>query len=98
MATYDNGDVIEITALFENAAGTDVDPSAVSFKVQPPNGAAVVTYVYGTDSEVTKSATGIYVLTLQPTVVGRWYYRAIGTGSNKAAEESSFDIRESYFD
>lgn len=93
---YDVGDVIKLTAAFTDG-GTAVDPGTVTFKIRPPVG-DIVTYVYGTDAALTKTATGNYRLDYEPTQHGTYTWRAAGTVTNKAAGEQSFRVRDSVFD
>lgn len=88
---FDVGDVAVITITTTNSAGNAADPSTLVVKVKAPN-AAAVSYTYGTDAELTKTATGLYSLAY-PITVGGWHnVRAITTGS-AAAEPGSFYAR-----
>lgn len=87
----DVGDVASITITTTNAAGNAADPSALTVKVKAP-GAAAVSYVYGTDAELTKSSTGVYVLAYPVTVGGTHHVRAITTG-DAGAEPGQFNAR-----
>lgn len=81
------GDQIKITGTVEIVAtGQDTDPSVVKGWTRNPSG-TVTTYTYGTDGEVTKSATGIYVLTFDVDTAGRWYAGFYSTGTGKAASD-----------
>lgn len=98
---YDKGDrvVISTSTVFQDDEGTAFDPDVVRFRVKPP-GSAAVTYVYGTDSEVTKTATGDYTLTIDVETVGDWYYRIEGEtsgGENRGADEGRFNVVASEF-
>lgn len=97
MDTYDLGKVVRSAVAFTNVAGTAVDPGGVTFKVKSPLG-VITTYVYLTDVEVVKDATGSYHIDLEPDSQGVWVVRWIGTGSNKTASEGSFQMIESQFD
>lgn len=97
--TYDKGDRVEITTstVFQDADGTAFDPQVVRFKVKSPGG-TTVTYVYGTDSEVTKSATGDYTCTIDVDTAGVWTYRIEGEqsdGENRGADEGYFEVLDS---
>ncbi len=92
----DLGDVVRLSVTFTDG-GTAVDPGGVTFKIRPPIG-DIVTYVYGTDAALVRTATGAYRLDYEPTVHGTYQWRAAGTSSNKAAGEQTFRVRDSAFD
>lgn len=94
-ATYDVGDLVQATGTFTDAptGGSAHDPTAVSFTMKEPDGTRT-TYVYGTDAEVVRSATGIYYVNWSATQEGRHYYRWFATGTGQAAEEGSFIVRQ----
>ena len=61
-----------------------VDPSALTIRLFDPTGAEVA-YVYGTDSELTRSAVGRYLLEVPVQISGVWLYQFVsvdpdGTG------------------
>ena len=97
MNSYHIGQVVRIRAAFANSNGSAVDPETVTFKVKSPL-AQVTTFVLGVDEEVEQDSTGNYHVDLEPTIQGVWAVRWIGTGDNKAAGESSFEMIESQFD
>lgn len=86
--TYDIGDVVRMTAAFTQDA-VALDPSGVSFVVKRPDGVKQ-TFVYGTDVEVVKTATGAYRMDYAAVVAGMHWYRVIGTGTGAAAAEDRF--------
>lgn len=94
--SYDVGDVVRVQGVFKNAAGTTVDPTAITFKFQVPDG-TITTYIYGTDAEVVRSATGTYYCDITTTDEGRYSCRWAGTGNNAAAGERYFLVSESVF-
>lgn len=96
MNAYDSGDVVRMSVVFTNQTPVPVDPGAVAVKVKDPLGAKT-TYNYPADG-VVKDSTGNYHKDIEPTIQGVWTYRWEGTISNKGAEESSFQVRESAFD
>lgn len=69
----------------------DTDPTAVTFAIVEPD-ATETEYVYGTDSEVTKQATGIYSFEAPPTQGGKHRGRAVGTGAVGAAVHFTYDV------
>jgi hypothetical protein len=91
VSTKNLGQLLTVTATFENAAGTKVDPSTVKADVTTPDGVAT-TYVFGTDDELTKSSTGIYVLALTVNQAGPWYGRVYSTGTGQDAEHFHVDV------
>ena len=97
MNQYDYGDKVRTTGTFTNAAGTAIDPAVVKFSVKPPSG-TVTTYTYGVDSEVVKSATGIYYIDTDLNEVGNWAVRAWSTGTGQASDETYFSVASSEFD
>jgi len=89
---YDIGDSIRVTCTFTNLAGANTDPTAVKVTVKDPS-AHETKYVYGTDPEVVKSATGIYYIDVTIDEQGRWWFRWDATGALTAAVEESVKIR-----
>jgi uncharacterized protein YfaS (alpha-2-macroglobulin family) len=90
---YDTGDLVRCTGTFATD-GTNVDPTAVLFKVKSPTG-TVTTYTYGTDVQLVKSATGIYYVNVSATENGMYRYRFYSTGTGQAASEGQFRVRDS---
>src|SRR5262245_15769254 len=97
MNVYDAGDVVRIKVTFTDLAGTPIDPGGVIARVKTPLGVKT-TYTYGVDVALVKDSVGNYHIDIEPAIQGIWKYRWEGTISNKGAEESSFQIRESEFD
>lgn len=88
---------LQITTAFRDADGVLVDPTTVTFETISPCG-GTASYVYGTDDEVTKSATGRYAAEIVPDEPGRWFYRWVTTGSGTAIViEGDFLIQDSPF-
>ena len=93
--TYDEGDLVSITAEFTK--GVAIDPTALSIAVKSPNG-TVTTYVYGTNAELVREALGRFRLDVLATAEGYWYYRiASAAAGEQAAEERAFIVRPSVF-
>jgi hypothetical protein len=91
------GTVIRETVTFTNAAGTAVDPDTVTFKTCSPSGQKA-SYVYLTDSNVGKSATGSYYADFTPDKTGRWFYQWSTTGDGTTVvEEGDVLIQSSPF-
>ena len=89
----DEGDVASITILTKNSAGTLADPSTLVVTVQPIRGDSVV-YTYGTSAELTKSATGTYLLKHPVTSGMDLNVRAVTTG-DAGAEPGRIPVRPS---
>lgn len=94
--TYDYGDQVRVTCTFTDLNGSAADPTGITFKWKTPEGTAS-SYVYGTDAELVKSATGIYYVDLPLNVEGVWHYRFEGTGSLVAADEGHLTVKNSVF-
>lgn len=95
MNAYTLGSQIRLTATFE-ISDTATDPTAVTFKVRAPSG-TVTTYIYGTDAQLVKSATGVYYVDYTPAAEGIYAWRMAGTGTCVAAEEQQFTVKDSRF-
>jgi hypothetical protein len=96
METYDEGDLVRVTGTFTNAAGTAVDPAAVTAYCRNPS-RVVTTFVYGTDVEVVRSATGVYYMDINANEPGLWRYGFRSTGSGQGADEHRFYVEGSSF-
>jgi hypothetical protein len=71
------------------------NPTTVTFTTWSPCGTETA-YVYGTDAEITRPATGKYQAAIEPDEVGRWRYRWTTTG-DILATEGDFLIQDSVF-
>jgi hypothetical protein len=86
---------LRLTIAFRDDDGVLVDPTTVTFKTFDPC-CNFVEYVYGTDSEITKLATGRYAADIVPGVSGRWCYVWQTTGAGTTlATEGDFLVQES---
>lgn len=95
--TYEIGDRVRISTEtpFQSAAGVAFDPDVVKFQVKAP-GTATVTYTYGTDTNVTRSATGDYACDIDVDTAETWFYTIIGEttlGQNRGAAQGHFLVR-----
>ena len=91
------GSPIAFTANFQSAAGSDVDPTTVTFWTMDPSRAST-SYVYGTDDEVVRDNAGDYTATVTPDSPGRWFYKWITTGTNLVVvDEGDFLVQDSPF-
>jgi hypothetical protein len=93
---YNIGDVVKIPLLAENTSGTDVDPGTLTLTIKAPGIAAVV-YTYGVDSEIVRTAAGIFYLLYTTTTAGKHYYRWNGTGSNAGTLQGHFYVKANQF-
>jgi hypothetical protein len=82
---YDVGDLVRISAVFKNSAGTATDPTAVSCKIRKSDG-TVTTLVYGTDVALVRDSEGNYHTDISITLKGLWMHKFIGTGAVQATE------------
>lgn len=92
---YDKGDVVRATGSF-TGGGAAIDPDSVSFRVKAPDGTVTV-YVYLTDAELVKEATGVYHVDVDANANGEWFYRWESSGLGQAAAEGRFIVKASAF-
>lgn len=90
---YDKGTTVRCRAEFRDTSDALQDPTTVSVTIRTP-GDVNTTYVYGTDGEVVKSATGMYYIDVDANAHGRWYYRWFSTGTGQAAKEKEFTVSD----
>jgi len=93
---YNEGTLITLTAVFKDTAGTEADPTTVTFRLKKPD-ETVIVYVYGTDAELVKDSTGNYSVGYTPDMGGDFIYRWEGTGAVEVAGESTFSATASSF-
>lgn len=79
--------LVQITITFTDDAGDLADPSTVVFRTESPNGRRA-SYTFGTDAEIQKDSTGIYIADVTPDESGRWSYRWETTGPVFTTEDS----------
>ncbi len=94
--TYTIGQMVRVTATFNDSSGMETNPTSVVAKYRSPNG-AVTSLVYGTDADVVRDSTGIYHIDLLLNAEGVWHYRVEGTGTVTAAAEGWLTAAESEF-
>ena len=87
--TYDIGDLVRVSAVFTNAAGSASD-TTVALKLMKPDGTT-------STPTPTHDSTGNYHYDVSVDQAGKWYYRYEGTGVVQTASEGSFLVRESSF-
>lgn len=92
---------IQLRATFLNESDVVTNPTTVSFLLRSPCGTET-TYVYATDTEISRPSTGIYWgdITPSPNEAGRWRWRvsSTGTGTTTAAEGSFLVLKSSFND
>ncbi len=95
---YFIGSEVRVSVTFTNSAGTAVDPDTVTFRTCSPNNTKA-SYVYGTDTEVSKVSTGNYTADFTPDKAGRWYFRweSTGVGTKTAVESGDLVVQSSPF-
>ena len=92
MATYDLGDLVRITATWQNNLSAAIDPSNVQLIIQNPNGTKS-TFTYSSGA-VIKDSTGVYHYDYIPSSSGTYTYRWEGTGAAIASGQSSFYVED----
>lgn len=91
------GGTLKATCTFTPAGSTTpTDPTTVVAKLSAPDG-TVTTYTYGSSAELTKTSTGVYLLTVTLNAAGLWWVRFTGTGAVKAAEDEAVLVKDSVF-
>lgn len=98
--TVFEGTSMTITGTFKRVSDdAEVDPSSVTATAKDPQGTTTA-YVYGTDSEVSKSATGIYKLTFVPSgtpnAEGNWVVQFEGDAAAPVAavNQDTFTVKK----
>jgi hypothetical protein len=83
------GNVIRLTAEFENESGVATDPTTVILQIKKPDDV--------NEDNITPSnpAVGTYHYDYIPLTSGRYFYKFVGTGGIMAANEGSFLIKGS---
>ncbi len=88
---------LRLTVTFADDNGDAVDPATVTFSTYSPSG-SLTNYVYGTDSEVGKSAVGNYYADIAPDESGRWHFRWKTTGAGTSlVDQGNFIVQASPF-
>jgi len=91
-----NGTSVKVRGLFRNASDALTDPTTVVFLYKDPRG-QTTRYVYGTDSELTKNATGDYQVLITGSLAGRYSTRWESIGGVSSAGEDGFTVKENRF-
>lgn len=91
LGTFGLGSPIQIQAAF-TASGVAGDPTSVFCEITDPHG-TTTTYTYNTSGTWTHTnGTGIYVLTITPTIAGTWVGRFYSTGTGQASQDFSLTV------
>jgi len=92
MADYPKGTVVRCSIEFtEVDGGVNIDPTTVKFYLIKPSGSETV-YEYDVDSQLVRDDTGQYHVDVTTDESGKWYFRFVGTGTNAAADDSTFYV------
>lgn len=91
-----NGATVRVWGHFKDTNDSFQDPTTVIAKIRTPRG-ELLRYVYGTDAEVVKSATGKYYVDVTATDGGRWHARWESIGTIDTAGEGGFEVRDNDF-
>ena len=95
---YDKGDKARCRVEFRDEDNNDalVDPTAVSFK-SLTSASVLTTYVYGTNAQLVREATGRYYVDIDLNAAGTWYFRFESTGTYQAAGEGAMIVTAGAF-
>lgn len=93
--SYAQGNLVHVSAIFKNSAGTKTDPVVVKCSVRDPSN-TTTTYVFGDDEEVVRDGTGRYSMNIDADTAGTWYYRWWSTGGGQAAAEGEFTVNAAH--
>lgn len=94
---WDYGDLVRVQGSFTDANSVAQDPTSVYFQIKNPWG-SVSAYTYGSNTQVVRSATGVYHVDVSADAVGWWKYRWYSSGAGQASGEGEFRVQESEFD
>jgi hypothetical protein len=89
IAVYQRGDLVRISGVFKDIAGTLIDPSTVALNVSKRSGPTTYTYAGAT---VIKDSTGNYHVDVSVDERGTWLYEWVTTGTGQAAEHGEFVV------
>lgn len=79
---FDYGETVRARNSYTNPEdGLLTDPLAVQVEVRSPDG-TVATYVYGTDTELTKVSTGVYQVLIPLVQTGSYRWRWTATAAD----------------
>lgn len=81
------GTQAKVQVVFRDEDKRPADPGVVTIQVKTP-AASTTAYVYGTDAEVTRIATGVYQIAFAVTAAGTWTVQAEGSSSGPIVVDS----------
>jgi hypothetical protein len=87
MAVYDLGDVVSLGISIYNTSGTLQNATAVTATVTAPDGSS-------STPTVTNSSAGLYDISYNPSLAGRYAIRWVATGTNASAYTDEFSVRD----
>jgi hypothetical protein len=87
MAVYDLGDVVSLGISIYNTSGTLQNATAVTATITAPDGSS-------STPTVTNSSAGLYDISYNPSLAGRYRIRWIATGTNASAYTDEFSVRD----
>ena len=97
---YDVGDRLRLgnhsgntaTTAFKNSAGVDTDPTAITLRLEKPDGTAT-TYTHNGTPALTRETTGRYYVDVDLDQSGVWAAELKGTGAIVALDQWQFFVR-----
>ena len=90
-ATYYEGELVRVRAIFKTQAGVLIDPNIVNLSHRDPFPTTRI-LVYLTDVEVIRDSEGNYHVDIDANLPGLWTYRWWSTGLGQAAVERTFNV------
>lgn len=90
---YTGASVLFKSTYTDPDTGDPVDPGSVEIQVKKADGSAKVSYVFGTDTEVTKDGVGLFRAVIPAGDAGLYNYRWEGGGSVQAIAQGSFTVQ-----
>lgn len=87
MAVYDLGDVVSLGVSIYNASGSLQNATAVTATVTAPDGTT-------STPTVTNTSAGLYDISYNPSLAGRYTIRWVATGTNASAYADDFTVRD----
>jgi hypothetical protein len=98
MANFPYGQQVRFSATFTDlVTGQLADPSTVTAKIRPQNGATEV-FIFGQTADIVQESTGVYHLDFKPNVAGtKWYCRWEGAGAIVTANEMEIQVNQTNF-
>ena len=89
--------LVTLSVSFTNAAGTLVDPTAVTLKIADSKADTITLLTYLTDVSVIRDGTGQYHADYLPPDSGAYSYQWRGTGAVIAAQAATFEVAPTIF-